>query len=208
MLWRGIDRWGGIGTKELNFSSVVPKDNRETLNTPQLLNDLMDDLLEERFGWRPRKEGVFAYQTPTSSYSYGEPYMIFPVDGFKYVWSPKIKDFFLMFSKYPAYDFNIERLDDVKRYLNYYNKLDRGKLEIYYNEYIKGFFDMSLDEWFELMTPEGIKAKLKIMSDTYIDKWMKKLLISDEREILIKCDKYYCIGEKWHMQVKQNFMKI
>jgi hypothetical protein len=48
----------------------------------------------EKFGWAARSEGVFATGNSKEAAYYGNVYAIYPVDGYKYIWSPKVKDLY------------------------------------------------------------------------------------------------------------------
>lgn len=56
------------------------------------IHNKYDELFYEKFGRKARSEGVFA-----SGYkrkSYGKSYMFFPVNGYKFIWSPAIFDLY------------------------------------------------------------------------------------------------------------------
>jgi hypothetical protein len=47
------------------------------------------------FGWKPRSEGVFATGALSDTTTYGKySFIIFPKDGFKFLWSEDVNDFF------------------------------------------------------------------------------------------------------------------
>jgi len=144
---------------------------------------------------------IFSYQKKISAGHYGDVYMIFPVDGFEYVWSPNIIDFYMVFEKKNKLMF---------KYLKEHDDLDKENLIKYFDEKIveenrysnkntgvlsyNNDEEISKDEWLEIMTEENIEKKLKYISNEYIDKDFNNYLKNDEaREIMIKCDKYYYV---------------
>lgn len=92
LLWRGMFR-------DDEFGEMYPIENRNPRDTPKLINSMFNDILYDKFGWYPRTDGVFAFQKPGSASNYGYSYMIFPVDGFEYIWAPNITDFYIQFDK-------------------------------------------------------------------------------------------------------------
>ena len=54
----------------------------------------MDKLFVEKFGWKPRSEGVFC-GTEGQALMYGNLYSVWPLDAFKFVWSPSVRDMFV-----------------------------------------------------------------------------------------------------------------
>lgn len=73
---------------------IIPRKDRKPLDTPQELSDLMDKLFMPKFGWRPRSSGVFAIGDKDAAEEYGEVSLFFPIGDYKYIWSPKITDFY------------------------------------------------------------------------------------------------------------------
>ena len=71
-----------------------PRERRKPSDTPKVIHDELDELFKDEFGWEARSEGVFATSYISISSDYGEPYLFFPADGFKFVWSPEIEDLF------------------------------------------------------------------------------------------------------------------
>lgn len=72
----------------------APFDDRMPKDTPLQVHQIFDQLLYERFGWRPRSSGVFVSGNKFGVLAYGKVYEVYPTDGFKYIWSPEIQDFF------------------------------------------------------------------------------------------------------------------
>lgn len=77
---------------------------REPLSTDPIVHELLNEEFLKIFGWKVRN-GAFTYLSDTNMNmpfnNYGDDnYIIFPVNGYKYCWSPKITD---MFGEYTDY---------------------------------------------------------------------------------------------------------
>ncbi len=88
-VFRGTD-------KEVNslIQSFGVRTDREPKAVSKRNSVLFDDLMEKKFGIRPRSEGVFGTSDEGVATSYGRPYMLFPIGNYKYVWSDEIFDLY------------------------------------------------------------------------------------------------------------------
>lgn len=84
------------GTKhKFGFASKVPRKRRRPLDTPLLFHNYLDEMFLKYFGWKARSNGLFT--TISSSYSgyYGSNlYIVFPKNGFNYVYNQNIPDLY------------------------------------------------------------------------------------------------------------------
>lgn len=103
-LYRGLrltDRVKKIGN---NIYIIVPRKDRWPKDTNEHLHEMMDNYFLRRFGWRARSRGVFCSGSMNVAKEYGNTTgIIFPADGFKYLWSRRIKD---------LYSDQLESIDD------------------------------------------------------------------------------------------------
>ena len=94
-IYRGLritDRLKEIGE---NIYMVTPRKNRKPKDTTEELHTLVDISFKKRFGWNARSEGIFCTGSIKEALDYGNTIgIIFPVDGFKYLWSHKIRDLY------------------------------------------------------------------------------------------------------------------
>lgn len=68
------------------FVRKVPRQERGPRDTVLFLHKILDNLFNERFGWKPRSTGVFVSASRGYINSFGERnYIIFPSNGFKYI---------------------------------------------------------------------------------------------------------------------------
>ena len=80
-----------------DYTTRTPRTNRKPTDTPLYVQEIMDVLFYERFGWKPRSGGVF---TATGGFEgYGVPHVFFPIGDFKFVWSPEVRDLFIDLSR-------------------------------------------------------------------------------------------------------------
>ena len=82
---RGLDNLDSINRMQ------VRKD-RKPLHTNKFIHDEFDFYFEDRWGVRPRSEGVFATGDYAQASLYGRPYLFFPIGEFQYFWSDEIYD--------------------------------------------------------------------------------------------------------------------
>lgn len=66
-------------------------------NMPLVLHQAIDQAFNSIFGFKARTHALFCTGDKSQANSYGKPYAIFPKDGFKFVWSDKVKDLYLKF---------------------------------------------------------------------------------------------------------------
>ncbi len=84
-LYRSSDHW-------VIFNAKAPRKERNPKNTVPKVHEFLDHTFYEKFGWRARSEGLFVSTSKNTSF-YGENmYVIFPKNGFKYVYANDIMD--------------------------------------------------------------------------------------------------------------------
>lgn len=81
---------GFIGTTRIDRK---PKD------TFAFITKFVDDTLEDKFGWKPRTQGLFVSSEYETVRDYGRVFAIFPIGEFEFLYSPKIKDLTINLSK-------------------------------------------------------------------------------------------------------------
>lgn len=82
------------GVKNYGYIKLPHKDRIKPRDTDIRLHKLMSDLFLEKFSWNPRVSSIFCHNN--LYHAFGKQYIILPVGEFKYVWSPKIADPFMM----------------------------------------------------------------------------------------------------------------
>ena len=75
---------------------IKPRKDRRPRNTPKELHEYMNKLFKKKFGWNVRSEGIFAGSDRNQlEYTYGDPYLFFPIGNYKYVYHPQMRDIFM-----------------------------------------------------------------------------------------------------------------
>lgn len=107
LLFRGIKSLDGVVVEdEKSIDGLWVKSarrDRRTLDTNPDVSDLFDDMFEDKFGMRLRRQGVFATKDPQDANTYSKyhsdikkrkSYIFFPIGYYEYFWSPKVYDLF------------------------------------------------------------------------------------------------------------------
>jgi len=89
MMFRGMRTGGPIRKLEV-------KRDRRALSTPPRLHYIADDWFYDKFGRRARTESLFCTGAKSQATYYGEVHAIFPVGRYKIIWSPLVKDLYLL----------------------------------------------------------------------------------------------------------------
>lgn len=161
-VYRGSDNI--IKTYRLGY----PRTDRRPRDSDQWIHDEMDNGLEAKYGWKPRSEGLFVTGDKSQASKYGYEYIVLPFNGYKYTWSPKIKDLF-----FALYSFSSPMLTGIDKFLSLFIK------DEYYDEYvkqrgvanaIKTYKDTNLTKAIDSGNEIIIKCKAYYMMDTDIYK--------------------------------------
>ena len=84
----------GIPGINKSFMEKTPRTDRRPMDTNTKWHRWINKFLYKKFGWKPRSEGVFATPNLFEAENYGVPFYIFPQGEIKYVWNPRIIDFY------------------------------------------------------------------------------------------------------------------
>jgi hypothetical protein len=149
------------------FKLIIPRTDRRALDTPQELSDMVDEIFFKQFGWRPRKEAVFAWTANIDRQSNildtGSG-IIFPTGEFKVIFSQgKITDFFIWADS---------------RWREFI-KSDTGPI---IGKHFHTLPEQDRKDFVNFITPK--------IKEAYTDD-IKKLKKSESGEIMIKCNSYY-----------------
>jgi hypothetical protein len=96
--------------KSFSFKKVTPRTNRKPLDTNPEIHDAMDKVFKELFGWNVRSEGVFTTANLGYVHQFGPyRYIIFPMNGFKYVYNKRGEDTIYPYIHNVMYDHGVTR---------------------------------------------------------------------------------------------------
>ncbi len=81
---------------------IVPyRTGRAPVDTPEKVHKYIDNLLFEKFGWYPRSESLFCWiQNKNRSETILSIRIVIPANGYKYVYSPIIRDIYENYSRF------------------------------------------------------------------------------------------------------------
>jgi hypothetical protein len=104
--------------------------NRKPTDTPIHIHNEMDDMLKNKFGWKPRSEGLFTWISKRKGskdkfwiHNLNRARLVFPVGAYKYVYSPTIRDVYNVYERFQeTADYSDLDYRDSKRKVN---KIDK-----------------------------------------------------------------------------------
>ena len=174
-LYRGLSGVGGMGIK-------TPRADRMAKDMSLSGHEYLGNLFKKYHGWNARKEGVFCSGNIGETSSYGISYIVFPIDGYKYLWSDDIRDLFSC----------MEQDQDFKY------KGDYANFSVLWNEdelnYFMSEYDYDSDDENDIIfkADKEVNNAIKNYKNNDLSKY---LTTYDENELTLKCKKYYYI--KW-----------
>lgn len=83
-----------IDNRETKIIKLKSFKKREPKDTPLVIQKKVDAILYKKFGWRPRKNGVFTTTSDQQASKYGYLFLFFPIGDFEYVYNPNINDMY------------------------------------------------------------------------------------------------------------------
>ncbi|MCS7316867.1 MAG: hypothetical protein NZZ41_00905 [Candidatus Dojkabacteria bacterium] len=98
--------------KEKVFIKKYPFPFRRPKDTPESLNLVVNKIFNEIGFSVNRYNSVFVTPNLSTAKNYGKPYIFFPKNGFKYLWSPEISDFYFF---YRYGDSLLEKLNEISK---------------------------------------------------------------------------------------------
>lgn len=162
-LFRGISSFNKVSTFD-KFKSIS---DREPVDTPKQIHDMIDRALYKKFGWKPRSEGVFTTGSYSDAHGYGRTYIFFPIGDYEFVWSTTIKDCYLKAKKI---------------IIEYNNKVQNQKLAILHSK-----SQMLNSKEFEELFIDNFSF------DSFKDNDLTSA-INSGNEIIFKCKEYYLVN--------------
>lgn len=216
---------------------IVPRTDRAPKDTTEELHDLADDFFKRTFGWKARSEGVFATPKITDAAGYEQGFglgagahIIFPANGFKYVWSPEIQD---------AYENIFKDYEDESNFIDEWSEeygpesengeWKKGNKRINSPEELKYminfdvlapdeeggyeaevYFEKNGREWDEIWTWVPYVTLKDWIShnsvedklNSYMDTGIERAIYK-ENEVMFKCKYYYAIPTETQRQARQ-----
>jgi len=151
--------------------------DRKPKDIPLILHEMLDKEFKKQFGWNARSNSVFCTGNKTSTEEYGNAYVIFPCDNYKYISSEKVEDLYLHLLRWETTKSSLYKNHFEKTIYNKQSILDNYRL--YYDDYM---FLPKLELFF------------KDLVKTYTNRNLNRLILVGN-EILINCKQYIAIRE-------------
>ncbi len=145
-----------------DFIVKIPRIDREPRNTDIYYHNLFNKAFFEIFGWRARSRAIFVTSEIKVIKQYGNPYMVIPFDGFKFLWSPKIKD---LYNFILNDDFLSNMENDVKHYKYVEN--------IVKNDYKETNFKTAMLSGHEIMINCSKYYLINMMYEKAVKQWIE-----------------------------------
>ena len=97
-----------------SFIGEIRKDRRPYMTlTP--VHNIMDDVFEEKFGYRARSQSLFCSTLWNVAEGYGNPFIIFPIGKYEIIWSDMIEDLYFIVGNKRSIEYS-EAQDIVNKY--------------------------------------------------------------------------------------------
>lgn len=227
--------WRGTNKRIKTFKKIKPRKDRLPKDTPEETHYILDELFKKYHGWRARSEGTFAVGKKNVSIHYGDPYLFFPANGYKFLWNPNIEDLWgeisdegLNLEENPEDEYNYEieygeGLNGEWKYDEIYTGTSDRDEAIEMAADAEGIsfddVDETLLEWVpELTFEEWIEEKDKEWLDHkegWFDHTVKKYksknlnnAIKSGHEIMFKCKFYYLLSPEFEKYAEKEIWKV
>jgi hypothetical protein len=161
------------------FERAVRKD-RTPKDTVYKMQIWLDDAFEKKFGWRPRSQGLFATGNFDQAQGYQDnPYIIFPSNNYKFIWSEKIGDIYrdLQFVDYEDSDNFKVRETFRRRWEHLFAGVEEPEQS--FDDYIEEYEN----SW---------KFKVQDAVEKYRNDDLRKAMVFGN-EVMFGCNKYYAV---------------
>lgn len=186
--FNGNPLYRGMHKSLPTFYKMAVRKDREAANSGRHLNFVFNIAIEKLSNVPEiRKKSLFATMDPKQAGSYGQVYAIFPVNGYKIVYSSRVRD---IMSRTLAYRTRLnDFIFDMSEESN-----DAEKLE----KYINSSDTFTIDGLGKILTPENTKKTIdfvtKIIKSDEYEIINRKLNSEDLNEMIVfNCDNYYSI---------------
>lgn len=195
----------------VNFFKRKIRTDRIPIDTPVEYHNYIDDLFHKKFGWKARSNSIFCTGSFDTAEEYGNKvYMIFPIDQYKILWSPKVGDLYTKFFEddnllpenaddimdFDNYELEQQAIDDLNfEYEEYVNLLEPDEDIMEYDDWLENENYLE-DKKYELAEIKADQNKreneetLKEIIYGYTDKNLNKALKS-KHEIMVNTKEYY-----------------
>lgn len=163
LLYRGVSS-SKYHSKKYDIKET--KRDRKPSDTPLNIHNTFNEMLKKKFGWYGRSEHVlFCFGIYEYAESYGKVFNVFPFDGYKYIWSPKVKDFFQDLNE--LISFNTGKFVAFKDKMEQYYNKNEEQMKIILNNYIKEYQSTNLKRAIQMNNEIMLYTKKALIVDYF-----------------------------------------
>lgn len=199
--------WSGRKNNTDYFVKPV-RGKRKPLDTDQEMHQGMDDALNKKFGFRGRSNAIFVTGDMSQSFSYGVPYMIFPVGKYQIAYSEIVRDFYFEiksdnYAGYAVYWILWKHKDEVKDIITKEWTGDPKGLD--YDILMRSNrVAKTLLKKYEKETRKAWNGLFDDIAKAYTNKDIKKAILS-KYEIMLHCKTYLAISNAFGYYINGYF---
>jgi len=132
--WNGEFLYSGRNKTQDVFIGKV-RSNRKPSDTNEKIHEILDEIFYDQFGFNARSNVIFCTGSYSEAADYGNVYIIFPMNKYKFVYSDTIRDLYNIVRTDGAGRDNIQSFDDFRESrLEDYTEEARSVLERSYED--------------------------------------------------------------------------
>ncbi|MCK9371481.1 hypothetical protein M0R04_16320, partial [Candidatus Dojkabacteria bacterium] len=178
------------------WKKLKVRENRKPRDTGQYTHDRFDEKFKKRFGWPARSESVMAvshlgYASVYAEEAGGNVAIFLPTNGFKFIWSPKVEDFFVV----------VKNLWPGGRPENRSMPLNKFGLDMFRLDMITVLKAIDKEDYIkEINKAADTDEMSNIVADAIVETYTNKHLceaVNYKVEIMFECDDYYLVNSYW-----------
>ena len=154
----------GAKSKPYNYKGTV-RTNRKPVDTKPEVQELFDNIIQAKYGFKPRSNGLFITGNLSDARRYGRVYKIYPINKFKFLWSPTIRDFYSETRSIERkfIQDNINTKDDIEKYSKIIGKRFSREATISLPEVQASIKELVLNKYITKDLPRAINSYKEIM---------------------------------------------
>ncbi|CAG7580759.1 MAG: putative chorismate mutase-like protein [uncultured marine phage] len=175
------------------------RQDREPRDTAYGVSDAFDEEFEKKFNISPRMKGVFTTGNENTASQYGQPFLVFPIGEYKYVWSPTVKD---LFNKVDG-NYWYRYLDFPEGAVDEFMELEEGsdvQGEYGIDWYKEGMSEEEINNHLSEDARNQVESIVSEYKDTDLEDGIKS-----GNEITFVCDSYYIVT--FHQKIVDEFYR-
>lgn len=193
-IYRGISK---LRNTAPSYAIIKPREDRNPMNMNPRTMATLDKFFQQKFGWQPRKTGVFTSSADSTARGYGLSCLFFPLGSYEYLFHPGVSDLFIELPGPSKNDLDRFCVKTGRTYpKDLAGRIDEYEKEAYSNVY--GASNIALNKKAEALN----KEILKFVVDGFQDNKLKDAM-AQSTEIVWGCDAYLAVPSS---EETQNFI--